>query len=98
MLIKSERLINKVIVCPPQTEYFNVEEEEKHNISEKANREKAIRQHIYLREILKNHGVEVINVEELEGHPNSVFTRDTAVSISRGFIKLRMGLDTRRGE
>ena len=90
--------MNKVIVCSPRTEYFRVEEPGKHNISERANRDRAIEQHATFRRILEEHGVEVINVGELGGHPNSVFTRDTAVCTPSGFIKLRMGLPTRRGE
>ena len=43
-------------------------------------------------------GVDVIDVPELEGHPNSVFTRDVSVITPQGYIKLRLGLPARRGE
>jgi dimethylargininase len=39
-----------------------------------------------------------MDVSELSGHPNSVFTRDVAVVTPRGYIQLRMGLPSRRGE
>ena len=38
------------------------------------------------------------NIAELELHPNSVFTRDTAMCTPNGYIKLRLGLPTRQGE
>jgi dimethylargininase len=37
------------------------------------------------------------DVPELTNHPNSVFTRDTALCTPQGYIKLRMGLAARRG-
>ena len=98
-MIKNEgdRLI-KVIVCSPNREYFNIENLKNHNIKEAADRNLAIEQHNKLKAIMKNAGVEVTDTGELPGHPNSVFTRDAAVCCHRGYIKLRMGLSTRRGE
>jgi dimethylargininase len=43
-------------------------------------------------------GVEVADAPELSGHPNSVFTRDASIVTPRGYIRLRMGLPSRRGE
>jgi len=91
-------ILKKVIVSTPWTEYYNVTNLEEHNIYEVANREKAITQHDTFKNILSNFGVEVIDIEELKGHPNSVFTRDAALVTPEGYIKLRMGLPTRRGE
>ena len=90
--------LRRVIVSPPEKEYFKVENLEEHNIMEKANVDKAREQHKALREVIRNTGTEVIEVPELEGHPNSVFTMDTALSLGDFCIKLRMGLPTRRGE
>ncbi len=40
----------------------------------------------------------MIDLAELAGHPNSVFARDAGLVTPVGYIKLRMGLRTRRGE
>jgi dimethylargininase len=40
----------------------------------------------------------VVDLRELAGHPNSVFARDAGLVTPDGYIKLRMGLRTRRGE
>jgi len=90
--------LKRVIMCPPEKEYFNVENLKEHNFQEIPNKERAIAQHSELRKLIGNSGVEVITVKELPGHPNSVFTMDMAVSLGDSYIKLRMGLPTRRGE
>jgi len=51
-----------------------------------------------LKTTMETFGCEVLDVPELANHPNSVFTRDTALCTPRGYIKLRMGLAARRGE
>ena len=98
MLRSEGERLRKVIVCTPEKEYFNVNNLKAHNIEEIADKEKAKKQHNELKRILKNFGSIVIDVPELGNHPNSVFTRDTAVCTPNGYIKLRMGLETRRGE
>jgi len=90
--------LRRVIVAPPEKEYFAVDDLERHNIRERVDEKKTREQHRILRETMEREGVEVIAVPELEGHPNSVFTMDTALSLGDSFIKLRMGLPTRRGE
>ena len=90
--------LRKVIVTPPREEYFKVENLKKHNIREIADRESAMRQHRALQRIMRNAGTQIIEVPELAGHPNSVFAMDTSLSLGDSFIKLRMGLPTRRGE
>ncbi len=92
------RALKRVIVSPPEKEYFKVENLEEHNIMERANVDKAKEQHKKLRDIMRMAGAEVIEISEIEGHPNSVFTMDTALSLGDSYIKLRMGLPTRRGE
>jgi dimethylargininase len=87
-----------VVVCAPRREYFQVENPELHNIGEAADREKATAQHQNLRTILRNSGAHVVNLRELAGHPNSVFARDSGLVTPEGYIRLRMGLTTRRGE
>jgi dimethylargininase len=75
-----------------------VGERSAHNIHEAADPALALAQHDRLKVVLAAADCEVIDVPELPGHPNSVFTRDAAVSTPAGFIRLRMGLPSRRGE
>ncbi|MFZ2052729.1 MAG: arginine deiminase family protein [Candidatus Aminicenantales bacterium] len=94
---EGERL-RRVIVCAPRREYFKVKKLEIHNIGEAADRKKAMAQHRRLQAVLRQAGARVINLMELPGHPNSVFARDAGLVTPRGYIKLRLGLPTRRGE
>ncbi|MFQ6675140.1 MAG: dimethylarginine dimethylaminohydrolase family protein [Fidelibacterota bacterium] len=98
-MIRSEadRLV-RAVVCPPGREYFSVRDPEDHNFGAVPDRRKGINQHTRLREILAASGCEVVEVRELPHHPNSVFTRDPSVCTPEGFVRLRMGLPTRRGE
>lgn len=98
-MVRSEGdVLRQVIVCSPEKEYFRVPDLEAHNIEAVAERATARKQHQALRQILARKGARVINLPELEGHPNSVFTRDTSLVTPNGFIRLRMGLPSRRGE
>ena len=90
--------LKRVVVCTPREEYFNVGDLKAQNINEIADRDRTIEQHGKLKSIMETFGCEVIDVPELPGHPNSVFTRDVSLSTPDGFIRLRMGLDARRGE
>ncbi len=90
--------LKRVIVCEPKREYFEVANPKEHNIGQVANRAKAIDEHRKLQAALKASGSQVVNLKELPGHPNSVFVRDTSLVTPKGYIKLRMGLRTRRGE
>lgn len=90
--------LRRVIVSPPKTEYFRVDDREAHNIGEIADSARALAQHRRLCALLRQFGARVIRLDELAGHPNSVFTRDTSLVTPRGYIRLRMGLRTRRGE
>ncbi len=90
--------LKRAIVCEPQKEYFHVADPKAHNIGQVANKAKATRQHQQLRALLRQSGCRVINLKEMPGHPNSVFARDTSLVTPKGYIKLRMGLRTRRGE
>jgi dimethylargininase len=94
---EGERL-RRVIVCAPRSEYFQVENPESHNIGAAADRGKATAQHRNLRGVLRGSGARVVNIRELAGHPNSVFARDTSLVTPGGYVRLRMGLETRRGE
>lgn len=98
MLRNEGERLRRVIVSAPKKEYFLVEHLKAHNIGEVADRAKATQQHRALRDLLRKSGCRVVNVPELAGHPNSVFARDAGLVTPRGYIKLRMGLKTRRGE
>ncbi len=98
-MLKSEAdRLTRVIVCTPKEEYYQVENLKAHNILEGANREKALKQHHRLKESLREFGAEVIDVPEFDGHPNSVFTRDTVMCTPQGYIQLLPGIKTREAE
>jgi len=90
--------LKSVVVCPPSSEYFNVRNAINHNIAEIAIKEKAIRQHDSLIRLIEENGCRVFIARELKNHPNSVFVRDAAIVTPYGYIKVRMGLESRRGE
>lgn len=90
--------LRRVVVCAPRREYFNVADLRAHNIVEVADPDSTRRQHDALKALMTQCGCEVIDVPELAGHPNSVFTRDVALCAPAGYVKLRMGLPSRRGE
>jgi len=98
MIKKEGDNLKRVIVCSPESEYFRVENFKVHNITDIPDENRAREQHNELKAILEDFGSEVINIPELNNHPNSVFTRDTAVCTPEGYIELRMGLPSRRGE
>jgi dimethylargininase len=90
--------LSRVVVCTPRHEYFNVKSLKDQHIHMAADPTKTQRQFGVLKTTMETFGCEVIDVPELGNHPNSVFTRDTALCTPRGYIKLRMGLAARRGE
>jgi dimethylargininase len=55
-------------------------------------------QHTALRRALAAAGAQVVEIDELECHPNSAFVRDVALVVPDGFIRLSMGLPARCGE
>ncbi|MFH1321361.1 MAG: arginine deiminase family protein [Bacteroidota bacterium] len=98
MLNNEGDILTRVVVCSPLQEYFRISDCDLHNITQLAEKKKALQQHDNLKSILESPECEVIDIPELYNHPNSVFTRDTALCTPKGYIKLRMGLNTRRGE
>jgi dimethylargininase len=90
--------LKRVIVCTPRREYFDVADLTVHNMNEIAEPDLTHHQFGALKQLLVSQGAEVIDVTELTGHPNSVFTRDVALVAPGGFVKVRMGLESRRGE
>ena len=90
--------LTKVAVCSPRSEYFRIDNLRAHNIREVADRGLAGSQHAALCRLLAGRGVEVVDIGECPGHPNSVFTRDMAVGTPNGYIRASMGIPTRVGE
>lgn len=98
-MVRSEgERLRRVVVSSPLSEYYRAEDPEFHNLEQTADPYLALQQHETLKAILRNFGCKVIDIPELRGHPNSVFTRDTSLATPRGYINLRMGLPTRRSE
>ncbi len=98
MLKNEGNRLTRVIVCTPRHEYALGKNDSAHNLGDLGNPQEAIAQHDLLKSALKKFGSEVIDLPELDGHPNSVFTRDTAVMTPEGFIQLRLGINSRLGE
>lgn len=90
--------LRKVVVCSPRTEYFHVADLEEQHFHRTPDPARARDQHHRLTNLMRGFGCEVIDLPELAGHPNSVFTRDVALVTPEGYIKLRMGLRAREGE
>ena len=83
---ESDRL-RKVVICTRTHEYIRASSDlERHNIVVLGSPEIAVSQHSTLKTALKQFGAEVIDAPEMLDHPNSVFTRDTAVCTPGGFI------------
>lgn len=90
--------LRRAIVCPPEREYYEATELEAHNLEQRSDPEAARHQHGELVATLRARGVEVAEVKEMSGHPNSTFARDPALCTPEGYVELRMGLPSRRGE
>lgn len=90
--------LKRVAVCTPGEEYFSVTDLKSHNITEAPDAERTLEQFSLLKSILKKAGCDIVDASELPGHPNSVFTRDVSLVTPQGYIKLKMGLESRRGE
>ncbi|MBL7137160.1 MAG: amidinotransferase [Bacteroidales bacterium] len=87
-----------LITCAPGPAYFGVTDLHVHHLTQVADKHRASEQHDSLIQTIEQAGTKVINLEELPGHPNSVFTKDPAVCTPQGYIQLRMGLLSREGE
>lgn len=90
--------LKSVVMCSPKREYFSINDKKAHNITEFSDPQRAITQHRCLVDVIRAFGAQVLLIEELPLHPNSVFTQDTVVSSPAGFIKMKMGIPTREGE
>ncbi len=90
--------LEKVLLAEPRPERARVFSLRRHNFGGWINHEAIRRQFHALKEVLEKHGSEVVVIPQMPGFPNSIFLRDTAAMTHEGFIALRMGLATRRGE
>ncbi|NOY05865.1 MAG: hypothetical protein GXO82_04430 [Chlorobi bacterium] len=90
--------LEKVLLAEPRPERARVFSLRRHNFGGWINHEAIRRQFHTLKETLEQHGTEVAVIPQMPGYPNSIFLRDTASMTHEGFIALRMGLATRRGE
>ena len=98
MLSSEADLLKRVVVCTPHTAYYDIQDLAAHNILAVADRRTAVGQHDRLKAVLESSGADVIDIPELAGHPNSVFTRDTALCTPEGYVQLLPGIETRRTE
>lgn len=98
MLRNEGERLTRVIVSTPRRAYFAISDTKAHNVNEVADPERTRSQHEELQAAMRRAGADVLDVPELEKHPNSVFTRDVSLATPEGYIELRMGLATRRGE
>jgi dimethylargininase len=91
-----DRLFQLAFVRPPPNSYVNCvsTNPNKNNIDVTLARE----QHRTYTSILKETGVEVIELQVLEAYPDSVFMQDPALLGARRSIIGRFGEETRRGE
>ncbi len=90
--------LTKVVVSTPVEAYFDRRTHAVNNISAPPDRAATREQHDSLKRVMTAFGAAVIDVPELAGHPNSVFPRDVALCTPHGHVRLRMGLEARRGE
>ncbi len=93
-----DKLPRWMVVSAPGVAYVEAADLTAHNLTARADRERAYAQHRALCAAIVAAGNEVLAVPALAGHPNSVFVQDVALSTPEGFIRLRMGLPSRRGE
>lgn len=87
-----------LITCSPGPAYFGASSLKIDNITQLPDSKEAANQHLALVRAIEQSGTGVINIQELPEHPNSVFTKDTAVCTPKGYVRLRMGLPSRTGE
>ncbi|MFC2158286.1 dimethylarginine dimethylaminohydrolase family protein [Acidobacteriota bacterium] len=90
--------LRTVIVCPPGEEYFHAHDLNALGMNAAPDREQTNSQFERLVKEMERSGSELLTIDELDGHPNSVFTRDVALCSPLGYIQLRMGLPSRKGE
>lgn len=97
-MASQDRLYNSVVVRPPVKDLTRCVST--HPLRSTVNYELALKQHENYVRILREEGIEVYRLPQLEGFPDSVFVQDTALvrsSVRRALIS-RFGEPSRRGE
>lgn len=93
-----DRLFDRIIVRPPGKSYVNcVSTNPEHETIDVRLAKKQHREYV---KILKEYGIDVIELEPLESHPDSVFVQDAAVVGVKSNVAVisRFGEPSRRGE
>ncbi|MCD6371953.1 MAG: amidinotransferase [Thermococcus sp.] len=93
-----DRLFDKVIVRPPGENYKNcVSTNPMHKTIDVKLAQKQHREYV---KVLRENDIEVIELEPLEDHPDSVFVQDTSIigASSHSAVIARFGEPSRRGE
>ncbi|USG99376.1 amidinotransferase [Thermococcus argininiproducens] len=93
-----DRLFDKVIVRPPGESYKNcVSTNPQHDTIDVKLAQKQHREYV---KVLRENGVDVVELEPLNPHPDSVFVQDTSIigASSKRAIIVRFGEPSRRGE
>lgn len=92
--------LKQVIVTPPT--YMRIEEiineTQKHYQDLNINSDKALKQHHYFQKVMRDHGVEVIEIEPTPDLNEQVFTRDIGVTIGNKVVVSKMATDLRERE
>ncbi|MEA3510107.1 MAG: arginine deiminase family protein [Actinomycetota bacterium] len=90
--------LRRVVVSSPGEAFVGISDLSAHNFGQQPDGRLAVDQHDLMKSTITAFGAEIVDLPELSGHPNSVFTRDTALSTPDGFVRLRLGLPTREEE
>ncbi|WP_252504799.1 dimethylarginine dimethylaminohydrolase family protein [Sporosarcina sp. Marseille-Q4943] len=92
--------LKRVILCQPK--FMAIEEVINHTQKEYADEnidvELALKQHREFEKLLREHGVEVINLPSSEQFPEQVFTRDIGFTVGEEVFVAEMARDIRKGE
>ncbi|WP_158736032.1 dimethylarginine dimethylaminohydrolase family protein [Alteribacillus sp. YIM 98480] len=93
-------VLKEVLMCSPEEMRIKkpINEVQKSYEDENIDQEKAIKEHQFLIETLKNHGVTVQLIPALSKLPEQVFTRDLGFATERGIITGKMETDIREPE
>ena len=92
--------LKQVIVTPPT--YMRIEEiineTQKRYQDSNIDSDKALKQHHFFQKVMREHGVEVIEIEPTPDLNEQVFTRDIGVTIGNQVIVSKMATDLRKQE
>ncbi|SDI67812.1 dimethylarginine dimethylaminohydrolase family protein [Alteribacillus bidgolensis] len=93
-------VLKEVLMCSPEEMRIKkpINEVQKSYEDENIDQDKAIEEHQFLIETLKNHGVTVQLIPALSKLPEQVFTRDLGFATEKGIITGKMETDIREPE